>query len=72
MAGFEPATAGFVDRCSIQLSYMPSRTVSGVFGRIESIPVQLASCEIKDVFTPPERSRPDAAPPDPPSSPLNN
>ena len=25
MAGLEPATAGFVDRCSIQLSYMPSR-----------------------------------------------
>ena len=23
MAGLEPATAGFVDRCSIQLSYMP-------------------------------------------------
>ena len=45
MAGLEPATAGFVDRCSIQLSYMPSRTVNAVPVRFESIPAQLSSCE---------------------------
>ena len=41
MAGFEPATAGFVDRCSIQLSYMP-RVVNDD-RRSPSITVQVAA-----------------------------
>ncbi len=37
MAGLEPATAGFVDRCSIQLSYMPSLTSGSLRGWSRSI-----------------------------------